>query len=84
MKGLAGQRARNGAIGTDQPQIEPKLLCDGERECVTSARHENDFDPLRVSRAQRRQVSVGNLKFRIQQSAIDINGNQADGIGGHK
>ena len=56
MKRLTLQRAGNGAVGADQPQIEPKLL--GDRQCkgMASAGDQNNFYPLLAGSAQRLEV----------------------------
>jgi hypothetical protein len=29
------------------------------------------------------EIGFGNAKFRVEQGAVDIDGNEAEGIGGH-
>ncbi len=60
------------------------MLRDRQSECVTPASDQNDFNPLRMGVPKSRKVDLGNLELGIEQGAIDINGNQANGIDGHK
>ena len=83
VKGLSGQRACDGAIRADQPEIEAELLRDRQSEGVTASRDENDLDALGVSAPQNGEIGLGDLKLGIEQSAVDVDSNQAEGIGGH-
>ncbi len=84
VEGFSGQRPRDGAIGTDQPEIESQLLRDGQGESVAASRDQDDLDALGVDAAKGCEIGLGNLKFRIEQGAVNIDGDEAEGIGGHR
>jgi len=46
---------------------------------MASAGDQNDFNPLVVGPAQGLQVFLGYAELRVQQGAVNIDGNQADG-----
>ena len=79
MKAVSCQRPRDSAIRTDDPKIKPKLLCNGSSKSVAAARDQHDLNPLLMDAAQRSQVSLGNLELRVEQSAVNINGEEANG-----
>ena len=79
MKGLARQGARDRPVRADDPQIESQLLHNGQGKSVAASRDHDDFDPFRMGPAQGRHIGGRDLKFRVQQSAVDIDGQQTDG-----
>jgi len=79
MKGFARGRARDGAIRTHHPQVEAQRPCDGQREVVASARAQHDLDAGLVSAAQCVTILLRKLDLGVQQRAIDINRDEADG-----
>jgi hypothetical protein len=83
MEGFAGERARDGAVGADEPEIEAELVDDGQSEGVTTAGHDHDFDSGGVGAAQRREIAVGNFELWIEQGAVDIGRQQPDRRLGH-
>ena len=83
MKRLSRQRPRHRAIRTDQPQIKPKLLGDGQCEHVPSTGDQHNFYARGVRPAQRHQIALRNLKLWIEQRAVDICRQQSDGRAGN-
>jgi len=81
MKGFAAQRAGNGAIRTDEPQIEAKLLGNWQRKRVAASGDENDFDAGMVGATQGGEIFGRNLKVRVQQRPVDIGSDQTNGRG---
>ena len=79
MESFAGERAGDGAVGADEPEIEAELLGDGESESVAASSDEDDFDAGGVGAAQRGEIVRGNLELRIEEGAVDIGGDKADG-----
>ena len=79
MKSLPGQRARDRAVRTDDPQVESQLLHDGQGKGVASSGDHNHFDSCRMGAAQRCHIGRGDLKFGVQQGAVDIDTQKADG-----
>jgi hypothetical protein len=84
MESLAGERACDGAIGTQYPKIETKLFGDRQSESMTASCAQNDFDTFLVSASNGSQISFGNNEFRIQDGAVDIDGQKPDRRGRHK
>jgi hypothetical protein len=68
----AGDRA----IGADEGHAEAERLSHRQRKIVTPAGNERDFNAAFVGAEQRLQVRGRNLKARIQQSSIDIDGDE--------
>lgn len=79
MKSFAGERASDRAVGADEPEIEAELLGDGKSEGVAASGDEDDFDAGGVGAAQRGEIVRGNLELRIEEGAVDIGGEKADG-----
>ena len=80
MEGFSAERARYRAVGADQPEIEPELLCDGQGEGVAASGDEDDFDAGSVRATEGGQIAVGNLELWIEQRAVDVGGYQSDGL----
>ena len=53
MEGLSGKGAGDGSVGADKPEIEAKLLGDGQGEGVAASGDEDDFDTGGVGAAKR-------------------------------
>ena len=83
MEGFSGKRPGDGAIGTDQPEIESQLLSDGQGEGVAASGDQDDLDALGVHAPECGEIGLGNLKFRVEQGTVNIDGDEAEGIGGH-
>lgn len=81
VESFAGERARDGAVGADEPEIEAELLGDGESESVAASGDEDDFDAGGVGAAQSGEIVWGNLELRVEECAVDIGGEKADGAG---
>src|SRR5258708_35678413 len=64
MESLSAERTSHGAIRADQPQIKPKLLCDGQGEREATASDQHDFDARSASAQQSAQVDLRNLEYR--------------------
>ena len=78
MKDFAAQRARYRAIGADQPEVEPELLCDGQGELVTTSRDQHDLNPSLVRPLQGAKVGARDLELMIDQSAINVDREQSN------
>ena len=74
MKSLASKRAGDGAVGTDQREIESQLLSNGKGESVAATGGEDDFDTLLMGTLEGRQISRRNLELRVEQSTVDVDG----------
>jgi len=83
MKRLSGKRARDRAIRADQPEVEAELLHNGQGKSVTTSGDYDDFDTQRVSAAKRCEIGFGDLELGIEERPVNIDGNEAKGIGGH-
>ena len=81
MKSFAGEGASDSTVGADQPEIEAKLSGDGQGKGVAASGDEDDLDAGGVSAAESFEVIRGDLKLGIEESAIDIGGEKADGAG---
>lgn len=84
MKGVAGKRACHRAIGADYPAIKTKLLDNGQSKGVTASGDHYDFDALFIRAPQCSQISFGDLKLGVEQGAVNIDGEQADGRRHHR
>ena len=79
MEELAGHGLRNCTVGTDEPEIKAESLRDGHRERVTASRDQNDLDTGVMRVPQRAEIRCGNLELGVQQRAIDVDGDKANG-----
>jgi hypothetical protein len=79
MKRLPGQGARDRAIRTDDPQVESQLLHDWQGKGVTPSRDYDDLDSFRIGPAYRCHIRGRDLKFGVQEGAIDVDTQKADG-----
>ncbi len=79
VKRLAAGRAGDRAIGADEPQVEAERFRDRQSELVPSSGPQHDLDAGFVGPAQGIQVGRGNLDFGVQQRAINIDGDEANG-----
>src|SRR5712692_3229682 len=84
VESFSGEGAGDGAIGTDQPEIKSKLLSDGQGEGVAASGDEDDLDALGVRVSEGCELGFGNLEFGVEQGTVNIDGNEAERIGGHK
>ena len=46
---------------------------------MAASSNQRDFHPMFVGSAKRLQISIRNMKLRVEQSAIDVDGKQANG-----
>ena len=83
MKGLSGQRTRDRAVRTDQPQVEPKLFRDGQGKSVPSTGNQHNFNARGVRSPHGYQITFRNLELWIEQRAIDVGRQQSDGRPGN-
>ncbi len=81
MKSFPGEGAGDGAVGADEPEIEAELPGDGQGKGMASTGDEDDFDAGGVSAAEGFEVIRGDLKLGIEEGAVDIGGEKADGAG---
>jgi len=65
VEGFAAERAGDGAVGADEPEIETKLLGDGESEGVAASGDEDDFDGRRVGAAEGGEIWLGYFELGI-------------------
>ena len=79
MEGLARKRAGDGSVGADQPEIEAQLLRDGQSKRMPPSGYQDDLYAFLVGTAQGGQISPGDLKLGIEQGAVNVGGQQADG-----
>jgi hypothetical protein len=79
VESLAGERASDGAVGADEPEIEAELLSDGESEGMAASGDEDDFNAGGVSAAEGSEIVWRNLELRVEEGAVDIGGDKADG-----
>src|SRR5271170_608114 len=84
MKGFTRERAGNGSVRTDQPEIEAELLGDGQSKFVPPPGYQDDFDALLMGAAQRCKVYFRDLKLWIEQGAVDIGSQQTDRRSHHR
>jgi len=84
MERLIVKRASDGSIRTDQPQIEAELLCHWQGECVPAAGDENHFDSALLCPPKRIDVGFRDMELRVEQGAVDIDGEKANGKGHRK
>ena len=83
VESFSGKGAGDGAVGADQPEIKSQLLSDGQGKGVAASGDQDDLDALGMRAPEGREIGFGNLKFRVEQGAVDVDGNEAEGIGGH-
>jgi hypothetical protein len=83
MESFACEGARNCAIGAHEPKIKTKLFGDRQSESMTASGAQDNFNTLIVGAADCSQIGFGNDKFRIQDGAVDIDGQKPDGRGHH-
>ena len=79
MECVPAQGARNRAIRGDQPQVESQQLGNRKGKSVPPSSHQDDLNAKLVGSLERLQVRVGNLKLRIEQGTVNIDGDQSDG-----
>src|SRR5258708_4177037 len=82
IESCAGAGTDQGAVGTDHSNGNPHLL--RHRQCVVMAasRGQHTLYARRMGSAQSRQIASGDLKMRIKQRSVNVDGDQAYG-GGH-
>src|SRR5438105_2971095 len=78
MEGFSAKRTGDGAVGADQPEVEAEQLSNGQSKGMATSGDQDDFDTGFMSAAQRGQVEIGDLKFRVEQGAVDIRGEETD------
>ncbi len=81
MESFAAERSGDGAVGADEPEVEPKLLCNGEGKGVAATGDENDFDTGGVGAAKGGEIAVRNFELGVEEGSVDVGGNEADGVG---
>jgi hypothetical protein len=81
MKGFAAEGSGDSAVGADEPEIEAKLPGDGEGKGVAASSDEDDFDTGGVGVAKGGEVGAGDFELGIEEGAVDVGGDQADGRG---
>jgi hypothetical protein len=84
VESFSGKGAGNGAIRSDQQEIESQLLSDGQGKGVAAAGDQDDLYASGVSPSKGCEIGSGNLEFGVEQGPVNVDGNEAEGIGGHK
>src|SRR5271166_1690864 len=79
VKHFTARRAGHCAVGADEPQVEAQRLRDWERELVSAACPQDDLNAGLMGTTQGIQVGRGDLDFGVQERAIDIDGDEANG-----
>src|SRR5271165_1237384 len=79
VKEFAASRACHGAIGADETELEAERFRDGQGEFVPATSDQCNLHASVICPAQGIQVGRGDLDLGIQQRAININGDEADG-----
>jgi len=79
VEGFTAQGTGDRSIRTDQPQVKAELLGDWQGKRVPTAGNQDDLYAFVVSAAQGRHIRVGNLKLGIEQGAVDVDGQEANG-----
>ncbi len=80
MKRFSGGGAGDRAIGADEAKIEAQFASDGHGKGMAASGDQHDFDAEGVGVPQRVEVGIGDFKARIQQRAVNVGGDQADGL----
>ena len=83
MKTLARKRTSDRAIGADQPNRESKLLGNWQREGMSAPGDQQDLYTAFVGLAQSLKIRLGDVELRIQEGAINVNGEKTDYGKGH-
>jgi hypothetical protein len=81
MKSFAAEGSSDSTVGADEPEIEAKLPGDGEGKSVAASGNEDDFDTGGVGVAKGGEVGAGDFELGIEEGAVDVGGDQADGRG---
>src|SRR4029077_19118568 len=81
---FSGKGAGDRPIRTDQPEIKSQLLSDGQSKGVAASGNQDDLDPLGMGPSEGCEIGSGNLEFGVEQGPVNVDGNEAKGIGGHK
>jgi hypothetical protein len=79
MEVVAIEGTRNRAVGADKRHIEAQHFCDWKRKRVATTRDECYLDSQFVRTAQGGDIGCRNLELRVEQGAIDIDGDKTDG-----
>ncbi len=79
VKKLALQRTCNRAVRADERYIEAQHFRDRQRERVATASDKRDFNSQFVCTAQGGGIGRRYLELRVEQGAIDIDGDKTDG-----
>jgi hypothetical protein len=66
------------AVGTDEAAFEAELLGHRHREAVPASGDENDVDTCLACSLKRRQIGLWDVQCGVDESAIDVHGNQAN------
>ena len=65
VESFAGERASDGAVGADKPEIEAELLGDRQGESVAASGDQDYFNAGGVGAAQRDEIVWGDLESRV-------------------
>ncbi len=80
---LAVTGTNQGPVGADQPGRDADLMRNGQSEIMAAACRQHDFHTGGVGRPQRGEIRGTELGLRVQQGAVNIQGQQADGVSIH-
>src|SRR5579864_621587 len=71
-------------VGTDQPNRKAEFSRDRQSIVVAASSGQNDLNAGFMRCAQGGYVARGHLKIRVSQCAVNIQGQQTDGISYHE
>jgi len=80
VESFSGERASDCAVGADEPESKSELFGDGEGESVAASGDEDDLDAGGMGAAEGCEVVGRDLELWVEEGAVDIGGNEADGI----
>ena len=76
---LSSSRARDRSVGTDQAKLKAKLLGYWHGKPVPASCDQNDVNTSQLGTTESFEIGRGDVQRGIDESAIDINSNQANG-----
>ena len=79
MEEFAGAAARDGAVRADESDGKPESFGDGKRERVPASGDKGDLNAGGVGAREGVKISGGDLKLGIEQGAVDVDGDEANG-----
>lgn len=71
-------RFGEGTVVDDEVHIARKRLSDGQREVESTSGDQQDFDAALCGFGDRFRIFIGNMRFGVEQSSVNIHGNQTN------